>query len=76
MSLDNIMDMTDCTLCPRSCRVNRAEGEVGYCKEDAELYAARAALYFDEEPVISGRRGCILLGLQYGLCILPELRDR
>ena len=34
MSLDNIMDMTDCTLCPRSCRVNRAEGEVGYCKED------------------------------------------
>ena len=57
MSLDNIMDMTDCTLCPRSCRVNRAEGEVGYCKEDAELYAARAALYFDEEPVISGRRG-------------------
>ena len=57
MSLDNIMDMTDCTLCPRSCRVNRAAGEVGYCKESAELYAARAALYFDEEPVISGRRG-------------------
>ena len=57
MSLDNIMDMTDCTLCPRSCRVNRAAGEVGYCKEDAQLYAARAALYFDEEPVISGHRG-------------------
>ena len=57
MSLDNIMDMTDCTLCPRSCRANRAGGEVGYCKEDAELYAARAALYFDEEPVISGRHG-------------------
>ena len=57
MSLDNIMDMTDCTLCPRSCRVNRAAGEVGYCKESAELYAARAALYFDEEPVISGHRG-------------------
>ena len=57
MSLYNIMDMTDCTLCPRSCRVNRAAGEVGYCKESAELYAARAALYFDEEPVISGHRG-------------------
>ena len=57
MSLNNIMDMTDCTLCPRSCRANRAEGEVGYCKEDAELYAARAALYFDEEPVISGHHG-------------------
>ena len=74
MSFDNIMDMTDCTLCPRSCRVNRAEGEVGYCKEDAELYAARAALDFDEEPVISGRRGSG--AVQYGLCILPELRDR
>ena len=65
MSLDNIMDMTDCTLCPRSCRVNRAEGEVGYCKEDAELYAARAALYFDEEPVISGRRGSGNMGCVY-----------
>ena len=57
MSLYNIMDMTDCTLCPRSCRVNREAGEIGYCKEASELYAARAALYFDEEPVISGRRG-------------------
>ena len=57
MSLDNIMDMTECMLCPRSCGANRAEGEVGYCKESAELYAARAALYFDEEPVISGRNG-------------------
>ena len=57
MSLDNIMDMTDCTLCPRSCRANRAAGEVGYCKQAADLYAARAALYFDEEPVISGRNG-------------------
>ena len=57
MSLYNIMDMTECTLCPRSCGVDREAGEVGYCKESAELYAARAALYFDEEPVISGRRG-------------------
>ena len=57
MSLYNSMDMTECTLCPRSCGVDREAGEVGYCKESAELYAARAALYFDEEPVISGRRG-------------------
>ncbi len=51
------MDMTDCTLCPRSCRVNRLKGEIGYCREAAEVYAARASLYYDEEPVISGRNG-------------------
>ena len=57
MSLQNIMDMTDCTLCPRSCRADRAHGEPGYCRETAELDLARAALYHHEEPVISGRRG-------------------
>lgn len=57
MSIHNILDMSDCTLCPRSCRVDRAAGAAGYCHEPAALYCARAALYRDEEPVISGRRG-------------------
>lgn len=57
MSLRNIMDMSDCTLCPRSCRANRTAGEEGFCQEAADLYCARAALYHTEEPVISGHHG-------------------
>ncbi|MBR4763309.1 MAG: 4Fe-4S cluster-binding domain-containing protein [Lachnospiraceae bacterium] len=51
------MDLSDCTLCPRSCRVNRLAGRIGYCNVTADLFAARAALYYHEEPVISGSRG-------------------
>ena len=38
--------LSDCTLCPR-----------GFCGESGVLRAARAALYYTEEPVISGRNG-------------------
>ena len=51
------MDLSDCTLCPRSCRVDRLAGKTGYCNVTADLFAARAALYYHEEPVISGSRG-------------------
>ncbi len=57
MSLQNFMDLSDCTLCPRSCRVDRLAGKTGYCNVTADLSAARAALYYHEEPVISGSRG-------------------
>ncbi len=57
MSLQNFMDLSDCTLCPRSCRVNRLAGRIGYCNVTADLFATRAALYYHEEPVISGSRG-------------------
>ncbi|MDO5134053.1 MAG: hypothetical protein Q4D81_13900, partial [Eubacteriales bacterium] len=49
--------MSDCTLCPRNCHVNRLRGERGFCGETGTLRAALAALYYNEEPVISGRRG-------------------
>lgn len=49
--------MSDCTLCPRACHVNRAKGQIGYCGQSAELMAARAALHFWEEPCISGTKG-------------------
>lgn len=49
--------MRSCSLCPRECRVNRLEGKRGFCKETAEITAARAALHSWEEPCISGLRG-------------------
>lgn len=49
--------MSDCTLCPRQCHVNRAAGQTGFCSQTAEIGVARAALHFWEEPCISGSCG-------------------
>lgn len=46
-----------CTLCPRQCGVDRAAGELGFCRMPAQIRAARAALHRWEEPVISGHSG-------------------
>ncbi len=46
-----------CTLCPRQCGVNRTAGQLGFCQMPGQLRAARAALHYWEEPVISGSYG-------------------
>ncbi|MBP5253778.1 MAG: radical SAM protein [Lachnospiraceae bacterium] len=52
------MNLSSCTVCPRRCGVNRLAGEAGYCGVAGEdVYLARAALHFYEEPCISGQRG-------------------
>lgn len=57
-SLESIqLHMQDCTLCARTCHVNRLAGQVGFCGQTAEVTAARAALHFWEEPCISGTNG-------------------
>ena len=45
-----------CTLCARSCGVNRTE-KVGACGMSDEVYIARASLHAWEEPIISGDNG-------------------
>ncbi len=54
---DSKLNMTDCTLCPRACHVNRAEKKTGYCGQTDEIMVARAALHMWEEPCISGING-------------------
>lgn len=50
--------LSRCTLCPRNCKVNRADGEKGVCgAPGSKILAARAALHMWEEPCISGNRG-------------------
>ncbi len=48
--------MNKCNICPRGCNINRQEN-IGYCKSDNSIRAARAALHFWEEPCISGTSG-------------------
>lgn len=52
-----MLDYRHCTLCPRQCGVDRTAGQLGFCRMPAQLRAARAALHFWEEPVISAERG-------------------
>lgn len=46
-----------CALCPRNCKKNRADGEIGVCGETAVMRIGRAALHMWEEPCISGEKG-------------------
>lgn len=49
--------LSECRLCPRQCGANRTIGNIGYCGQNATVRAARAALHFWEEPIISGCNG-------------------
>ena len=51
------MEAYICSDCPRRCGARRGETGNGFCGMGAEPVLARAALHFDEEPVISGTRG-------------------
>ena len=47
---------SNCTLCPRDCKVDRTK-KAGYCGQTARIKAARAGLHMYEEPFISGKNG-------------------
>ncbi len=46
-----------CDLCPRNCKINRIEGELGYCRSGKEPVVASYCDHHGEEPPISGRHG-------------------
>lgn len=47
----------ECKLCPRHCPADRAAGQRGFCGMTEEVYVARVAPHFWEEPCISGENG-------------------
>ena len=51
-----VMKREICMLCKRECGVNRKK-TLGFCNAPYGIKIARAALYFDEEPSISGTSG-------------------
>lgn len=46
-----------CELCGRACKVNREEGQRGFCKAGTSMHIGRAAAHFWEEPCLSGTKG-------------------
>jgi len=49
--------LTDCTMCPRNCGINRLANELGFCKCDSSFRISAICAHFGEEPVISGKKG-------------------
>ncbi len=46
-----------CVICPRACKVNRQEGERGFCRAGVKAVVNTAQLHHGEEPPISGSQG-------------------
>ena len=46
-----------CNICPRNCKVNRLDGEIGFCKCDDKIKLALVSIHKYEEPCISGKNG-------------------
>lgn len=51
------LNISPCNLCPRECKADRKEGQIGFCCADDRIRVARAALHRWEEPCISGEKG-------------------
>jgi len=52
-----INNYKNCTLCPRDCKVDRAQGQTGYCGETDKLRISSIGAHFGEEPPITGTNG-------------------
>lgn len=46
-----------CAVCPKQCKIDRFNGEIGYCGETADLRIAKTMLHHWEEPVLCGNVG-------------------
>lgn len=49
--------MKCCTLCPRECKVDRTNNQIGLCGVSDKIKVARIAPHYYEEPPISGKNG-------------------
>ncbi|MBM3253341.1 MAG: radical SAM protein [Candidatus Omnitrophica bacterium] len=50
-------NLSKCILCPRNCKVNRMNGELGFCRASSKITIAFYKRHFGEEPPISGEQG-------------------
>jgi len=49
--------LASCDICPRECRVNRLQNELGYCHSGRLPIVSTVCAHHGEEPAISGTRG-------------------
>ena len=56
-ALQAVARLSDCTLCPRQCRVNRKAGERGFCRTGEQAVVASWHAHFGEEDPLVGKNG-------------------
>lgn len=49
--------LASCDICPRDCRINRLQGEPGYCHSGRLPIVSSVCAHHGEEPALSGTRG-------------------
>lgn len=49
--------LEECTICPRNCRVNRLQGELGYCRTGRNAIVSSYGPHYGEEHPLVGRAG-------------------
>jgi putative pyruvate formate lyase activating enzyme len=49
--------LSSCTSCPRNCKIDRINGELGICASGSLPIVSSYTPHFGEEPVLSGTRG-------------------
>lgn len=49
--------LRSCELCPRQCRIDRLNDELGYCRAGSGLRVSSGFPHFGEEPPLVGRHG-------------------
>ena len=49
--------LSDCTLCPHNCHVNRQQDENGKCNIGSEIIISSYGPHYDEESVLVGSKG-------------------
>lgn len=69
--------MKECALCPRNCRVNRLEGETGFCRTGRKAIVASMHAHFGEEaPLVrTGGSGTIFFSSCNLLCTFCQNFD-
>ncbi|MBI4595689.1 MAG: radical SAM protein [Candidatus Tectomicrobia bacterium] len=69
--------LESCTLCPRQCRINRLDGERGFCQTGKDLHISSSFPHFGEEPPLVGQFGSGTIFLTYCnlLCVFCQNYD-
>lgn len=69
--------LNSCTLCPRTCKVNRNEGYLGFCKATNKMKIGGYRLHMWEEPIITGKNGsgCIFFSGCNLMCVYCQNYD-
>ena len=50
-------ELNSCTLCPRECKVNRNNKELGFCRASNKIKIGGYHLHMWEEPILSSDKG-------------------